>query len=216
MELQVPDRHRIATQIMREDRFEKFHGGPIPEDENRLFYSDWSNLQDSLPESYEESLNIKLTDLKGKKVLDMGGMMGGDFSHRAKEIGIDLVTLDPQNPYGVRSGKNVKAIMQELPFADESFDVILSHGALPYLPNYEHEYIALFTDILRVLKPRGKAVLTPLLQNIKESEEFKSMIKDMEPFADVSVEKISTENYSRNENEDTNEFYRITIIKNED
>jgi SAM-dependent methyltransferase len=195
------------------DRFETFNEGPVPDEESRNLYAHTSSPQDSEVEVYEEDLNIKLEELIGKKVLDMGGMMGGDFADRAKEAGVDLIILDPQNPYGMRGGKNVTGIMQELPFADETFDIELSHGALPYMPNYEQEYLALFTDILRTLKPEGKAVISPLTKVIKESEAFNRVLEDIRPFSTVTIEPMNTHKYSPDKDGKPREFFRIIIIK---
>lgn len=57
----------------------------------------------------------------------------------------------------------VAAIAQMLPFADNSFDMVVSHRAVPlYLPNSDTQYRAVFSEALRVLKRNGVAVFAPL------------------------------------------------------
>ncbi len=62
----------------------------------------------------------------------------------ARVIGLDV----PGNPYGVADVVSAEF----LPFADESFDVVLSNGVIDLVPDKD----AVFGEIFRVLAPGGR------------------------------------------------------------
>lgn len=59
---------------------------------------------------------------------------------------------------GSRPPRGVQANWLHLPFADCSFSSIIGDGALNCL-EYPHEYCILFDELLRLIRPHGRAVL---------------------------------------------------------
>ena len=122
----------------------------------------------------------------------------------AAEIGILKTTYKP-------STKFLAGLGQELPFADGSFDMVVSYSAIPfYLPI--EDYSAVLDEIYRVLKPNGTAHLMPIFAkptwyesgyhpmfgssgNFFEPEAFKEACTTSpfikQEYFDVSLEEIS-------------------------
>src|SRR3989442_6793733 len=53
---------------------------------------------------------------------------------------------------GQRNVEFVESEAERLPFPDESFDVVISNGVIDLIPDKD----AVFSEILRVLKPGGR------------------------------------------------------------
>lgn len=103
-------------------------------------------------------------DSKGKNVLEIGCGVGTDLSQYAKNgakvTGIDLT------PRGIAvarkrfrimglKGKLLVGDAENLPFKDNSFDIVYSFGVLHHTPNTQKA----INEIHRVLKPGGKAIV---------------------------------------------------------
>lgn len=128
---------------------------------------------------YLKNLDLKLEDLN-KNVLDIGSG-SGDFARWAKEKGIEsrIESIDP------RAKEGVKAVAENIPFKNESFDLIVSVAAIPniYIGEKESgEKVTLsFDEMNRVLRYGGEIRLGNVLigekyepqQKIKESIEEK-------------------------------------------
>lgn len=68
--------------------------------------------------------------------------------------------------------QRIKALGQELPFRDGAFDVVISHAALPvYLPESDEQYVAFFSEVLRVLKPAGRAYMAPMTERVRDTSD---------------------------------------------
>ena len=100
---------------------------------------------------------------QGKDVLEIGVGMGADHikwaESRPKSLtGIDLTpraiehTKKRLSTYGLRSEVRV-ADAEQLPFADNSFDLVYSWGVLHHSPNTPEA----ISEVLRVLRPKGIA-----------------------------------------------------------
>lgn len=132
---------------------------------------------------YCRKLGIKESDLKGKRVLDLGAGKKLTFAKKAQKKGIEVISINPdledpcyanlikQEPGIVDNLKNkffgtpnslsaIAGIAQELPFKSGVFDVITSVIAIPdYLPANIREIRNAFSEMIRVLKPGGQAFL---------------------------------------------------------
>jgi ubiquinone/menaquinone biosynthesis C-methylase UbiE len=126
---------------------------------------------------YKEFLEIPITrKFLGEKVLDLGSGITGKFAKEAAEQGIEIYSLTPAlikaEARGKRESKDfedipVAGLVQNLPYKSNVFDSILSVWAVPaHLPEDEKDYIESFKEILRVLKPGGKAFLAPIVPSI--------------------------------------------------
>ncbi len=109
---------------------------------------------------------LNLMDYSGKKVLDLG-CNTGIILMPLLEKGIDVVGVDINSGDVAQAKKNLKnrgldpkkvqaAAGQDLPFADETFDLVLLVDVL----EHASESTAVTSEVYRVLKPGGLAVAT--------------------------------------------------------
>jgi len=108
---------------------------------------------------------FKFEQYKNKKVLEVGVGVGTDHLELAKAgailTGIDItprsIELTKKNLklHGYHSDLLV-ADAENLPFEDETFEVVYSFGVLLSVPNTQKA----IDEIYRVLKPGGKAIIT--------------------------------------------------------
>jgi len=106
---------------------------------------------------------LRDTSPQGKRILDIGCGIGGPALEMASTYGAEVVGIDLEAPLIERATADAVARGLEsqcqfqtvsigaLPFPDESFDIVISSGAITQTPN-KHE---LFEDILRVLGKGG-------------------------------------------------------------
>ena len=107
---------------------------------------------------------ISKEDVKCKKLLEVGCGMGADLLEFAKKGALcTAIDLTPNHVslakklfkiYGF-SAKIKRGDAESLSFTDNSFDYVYSHGVIHHTPNTEKA----LTEIYRVLKPRGKALI---------------------------------------------------------
>jgi len=107
---------------------------------------------------------------RGKKILEIGFGMGTDLfqfaSNGAKVYGIDLspkhfeITQKRFNIYGLNANIQL-ADAENMPFEDESFDVVYSFGVIHHTPNMQKT----IEETFRVLKPGGKAIISVYNKN---------------------------------------------------
>jgi ubiquinone/menaquinone biosynthesis C-methylase UbiE len=111
----------------------------------------------------QASLNIPLAELKGKLVLDAGCGMGR-FAEVVHQAGGEYVGLDfsfaidaAQANAGRTPGVHfVQADLFQLPFADSTFDVVMSLGVLHHTPDPRRA----FASLPRVVKPGRLLTIT--------------------------------------------------------
>ena len=92
---------------------------------------------------------------------------------------------------GISNITFVKGIAEELPFLDNSFDIVISRLAFHHFVNPEE----IFTEMMRVLKPGGKFVLMDM---VSQKEELRAKIDEMEQMRDFSHVKELTTTEMRN------------------
>lgn len=104
----------------------------------------------------------RFADGRGKKVLEIGIGAGTDFinwvRHGAQAIGVDLTEQGVDLTRERLRLEGLNAIVQvadaeELPFADQSFDLVYSYGVLHHSPDTSKS----IREVHRVLKPGGSA-----------------------------------------------------------
>lgn len=127
------------------------------------FWAEKSNVADVYSNSDRVVRNlIKITDVKGKKILEIGAGTGRD-SFPLVTLGADVYQLD----YSMNSLTIMKRIAEEekmnvtiiggdtfaLPFKDDSFDIVFHQGLLEHFRHDKAE--ALLKENIRVLKKGG-------------------------------------------------------------
>lgn len=116
----------------------------------------------------------------GERVLDVGSGAGTDSLVAAQMVGPDgsVVGIDmtPEMLEKARAGaaelglQNVSFVAgeaEQLPFSEESFDVVISNGVIDLIPDKE----AVFSEIHRVLVPGGRIQIADVTIQRPVSEE---------------------------------------------
>ncbi len=176
------------------------------------------------PEKYAEfilkRLGLTWEELKGRKVLDVGAGEA-EFVKIAQEHGVDAVAFDfdpfhviKDRHYGVdnrppkwwKKVNYVRGIADALPFADESFNFVVSHAAPPTIGTVEgkkgREQIKIvIQEVKRVLKKGGEFRFGPVgaMAHVFEASEL---------FSEAEEERFSTEERIQRVQEKSMEFFK--------
>lgn len=126
----------------------------------------WKTPDHQPPVVHEEMLSElqNIVNVKGKKILEVGAGMGGD-SVRLAKLGADVTAIDFTKE-ALEEVKNlaikhnvgvdaVKADTRQLPFKDESFDVVFHQGLLEHF----RDPLSVLREHVRVLKRGGYLVV---------------------------------------------------------
>jgi len=141
-----------------------------------------ADVPDSAVESFAGVANpFSLGRLEpGERVLDLGSGAGTDSLVAVRMVGpegsvtgIDMTPemLDKARRSAAEMGaENVEFVegeAEKLPFADESFDVVISNGVVDLIPDKD----AVFSELHRVLAPGGRIQLADVTIQRPVSEE---------------------------------------------
>jgi arsenite methyltransferase len=116
----------------------------------------------------------------GERVLDLGSGAGTDSLIAAQMVGelghVTGIDMTPQMltkaraaaaELGATNVEFVEAEAERLPFADESFDVVISNGVIDLIPDKD----AVFAELHRVLAPGGRMQIADVtIQNPVSAE----------------------------------------------
>jgi SAM-dependent methyltransferase len=126
-----------------------------------------ARVPDSAVESYAGVANpFSLGPLEpGERVLDLGCGAGTDTLVAAQMVGpggrVTGIDMTPEmlararaaaEEMGATNVDFVESEVEQLPFDDESFDVVISNGVIDLIPDKD----AVFSEIYRVLEPSGR------------------------------------------------------------
>jgi SAM-dependent methyltransferase len=141
-----------------------------------------SRVPDTAVESFAGVANpFSLGALEpGERVLDVGCGAGTDSLVAAQMVAPDGritgIDMTPQmlakarraaEEMGLDNVEFVEAEAEQLPFPDESFDVIVSNGVIDLIPDKD----AVFSEFLRVLRPGGRIQVADVTIQNPVSEE---------------------------------------------
>jgi arsenite methyltransferase len=146
-----------------------------------------ANVPDSAVESFAGVANPwQLGRLdSGERVLDLGSGAGTDALVAAQMVGEEgSVTGIDMTPEMLAKARNAAAAMgvgnvtfadgeaERLPFADESFNVVVSNGVIDLVPDKD----AVFAELYRVLVPGGRMQIADVTIQNPVSEEGRRKI----------------------------------------
>ena len=116
----------------------------------------------------------------GEHVLDIGSGAGTDslvaaqmVGPQGRVVGIDMTPEMLAKARGaaadaaITHAEFVHGEVEELPFADATFDVVISNGVIDLIPDKD----AVFSGIFRVLRPGGRIQLADVTIQVPVSEE---------------------------------------------
>ena len=166
------------------------------------------NDLDSVPDAAIDSFAgvgyyFDLADLKpGEKVLDLGSGSGMDsfvaglhVAETGKVTGIDMTDKQIEKAHTLADKNRIENVIfkqgyiEELPFEDESFDVVISNGVI----NLSADKDQVFKEISRVLKPGGRLVIADI---VTEKQMPESIKKDADIWAACIGGAEQSDNYT--------------------
>jgi ubiquinone/menaquinone biosynthesis C-methylase UbiE len=143
-------------------------------------YNDRARLFEDLEWKYNEPSRTPYYamwdfDLKDKKVLDVGCGFGTDLK-RATDLGAICMGIDASEEFINMAKQNLPdaelkvGFMENLPYEDDSFDVIMSRYVIQTSPDVPR----CLEEMIRVLKPQGSLVyltVDPIRTFVEKGEE---------------------------------------------
>src|SRR5437868_6680045 len=121
----------------------------------------------------------------GERVLDLGSGAGTDSLVAAQMVGPDghVTGIDMTQAMlakaraaaaeiGAANVEFIEAEAERLPFADESFDVVISNGVIDLIPDKD----AVFSELNRVLEPGGRLQIADITIQQPVSDESRRNI----------------------------------------
>jgi arsenite methyltransferase len=144
-----------------------------------------ANVPESAVQSFAGVANPFSLGRRGARVLDLGSGAGTDSLVAAQMVGpeghVTGIDMTPEMlakaraaaaEMGATNVEFVEAEAERLPFADASFDVVISNGVIDLVPDKD----AVFSELFRVLAPGGRIQIADVTIQKPVSEEGKRNI----------------------------------------
>ena len=165
--------------------FEKIFGlkknQDIPKEPQRsdLAYAKKSTFEANRSlDELEKILNFNREELRGKVILDLGASKHAQLDNDLQKNNIDAVVISLSPAYTEEQKRKelkeknpkriyIAALGDELPFKEESFDVVISSHVLEHLPS-RTVFLTIISEIIRVLKKGGSAYIGETFPEAKD------------------------------------------------
>jgi len=145
-------------------------------------------------------LTYKLTNLKNKRVLDVGcnaGVTLSEMDNSNYKVGIDIVDRHTQIAKDLNSDSPIlKADMFKLPFKDSTFDTVILTNVLGVLRSLDDKE-AVLREIHRVSKKTARFYLTtlnrrhPRYRNMPEMTTYEELESILTPYFDFEIKSFN-------------------------
>lgn len=107
---------------------------------------------------YLDCFHLKKNELRGKTFLDIGASLS-TFGQEAERLGARVVELDARKNPRKRVWGQTRAIAQQLPFREGSFDYVLNSYCDMWVATGR---IEIYSEMLRVVKDGGMVMVHPI------------------------------------------------------
>lgn len=145
---------------------------PNPEDLNKENpeVSGQEDMDEAAFQRYVEDLRLQPEDFD-KKILDVGAG-AGRFAKWAKEhnVSSEIYSLEPARERLENHTNAVQGFAEAIPFNSNSFELVVSEGAIPNIYGLENDAFTTkekiessFNEMIRVLKPGGEIRLARVI-----------------------------------------------------
>lgn len=141
--------------------------GQLPKKANLSHYADFFDSYDKYRYSKESHILDCLDEIsfRGKRVLEIGLRQGADSEQIIRRGGIwSGIDLTSESVRRVQIRLNLRGLSYEtlregsalsIPFEDNAFDIVFSHGVLHHIPDIRKAQ----SEIYRVLRPNGELIV---------------------------------------------------------
>jgi ubiquinone/menaquinone biosynthesis C-methylase UbiE len=131
----------------------------------RQTYESWNLTEDEIVTVNDYLTNFCITqlDLEGKRILDIGSGPG-NFGRALRKMDIDAAVINFDSGGVFPRSMDIKGKAEQLPFADESFDLVLAHCSVPVMQATRgdpSEIPTTITEMVRVAGKNGKIKIYP-------------------------------------------------------
>lgn len=153
-------------------------------------------------EEYEKKMMFSRNELEGKRVLDLGAGPKAKFAQELADSGVsaEVISLSPHF-----AGKEFAQVAQEnaegstliagkgeeLPFREESFDVVLCFHVDEHIGR--ESFFKIFIEMSRVLKPGGFAKYGPVYDVPGEWYPGRELLSNESLMKEMEVQRVNIE-----------------------
>lgn len=154
-----------------------------PKSFNKVVLPHAKSQEAGYPEELMRHILHDLAGVRQGRLIDLGGGWGG-HTRIALNLGFEAVSVDREEASNGIPSVQCNIARDRLPFDDNSYDIIFSKSVIEHF--YCFELPHLMSEILRVLKPGGKAVfMTPDWES--NMKDFYKVFSHVTPYTTASL-----------------------------